>query len=194
VLVNRREHVWRNPAVPINVGLRHARGDFVLVMSPETIHVTNVPRVLSERAAEPDGGLAIGKICWCQRRVVEEKGAAAAFDETEPKRFYGSVCAPRAAFEAVRGYNESNKSWGCDDDNMRARLMLYGLKLKYTPIARAIHPLEVGEVNHNRIRQRDKTSVERESLTCPVTPVVNGEDWGREFDEIVYESEGAPRL
>jgi endoglucanase len=190
VLVNRREHGWRNPAVPINVGLRHARGEFVLIMSPESIHVTNVPRVLCERAAEAGGDLAVGKICWCERRVVEEKGAALAFEETEPKRFYGSACGPRAAFEAVRGYDESNKTWGCDDDNIRARLMLCGLKLKYAPVARAIHPLESGEVNHNRLRQREKTPLERQSLTRPLSPVVNGEDWGREFDEIVFESEG----
>lgn len=191
VLVNRREHGWRNPAVPINVGLRHARGEFVLIMSPETLHVTDVPHVLCRVAAESGGDLAIGKICWCERRLVEEKGAARAFEETEPKRFYGSVCAPRAAFEAVRGYDESNRTWGCDDDNMRARLMLCGLKLKYTPIARAIHPLEAGEVNHNRTWQRRKTSGERQSLTRPAQAVVNGEDWGREFDEIVFQSEGA---
>ena len=188
VLVNRKEHAWRNPSVPINVGLRHARGDYVLIMSPESIHVTNVPRLLCETAADSGGDMAIGKICWCERRVVEEKGAARAYAETEPKRFYGSACAPRAAFEAVRGYDESNKSWGCDDDNVRARLMLRGLKLKYTPFARAIHPLEDGEVNHNRAWQRKKPSRERLGLMRPLEPVANGEDWGREFDEVVFES------
>lgn len=191
VLINRREHAWRNPAVAINVGLRHASGEFVLVMSPETLHVTHVPQILYNRASDAPGHLTVGRICWCARQVVSEKGAARAFEETEPKRFYGSACGPRAAFEAVGGYDESNRTWGCDDDNIRARLVLAGLTLKYVPLARAIHPLEAGEVNHNRIRRREKTRLERDAYERPASAVVNGADWGREFDEVIYDREGA---
>ena len=191
VIINRREHLWRNPASAINVGIRHAEGDFILVMSPESLHVTNVPKTLFERSSISDSFIAIGRICWCPRQVIDEKGLTGSFEETEPKRYYGSVCGPRAAFEAVRGYDESNKTWGCDDDNIRARFMLNGLKLKYTPLARAIHPLEAGEVNYNRIRQREKTSVERDLYLVPASSRVNVNDWGREFNEVVFERKGS---
>jgi hypothetical protein len=180
--------------VAINVGLRHAVGEFVLVMSPETLHVTNVPQLLYGWSTGSPSHLALGRICWCARQVVDEKGLARAFAETEPKRYYGSVCGLRAAFEAVGGYDETNKTWGCDDDNLRARLMLTGLKLKYLPAARAIHPLETGEVNHNRIRRREKLSLERRAYERPSSFVVNGADWGREFDDIVYDREASVPL
>jgi hypothetical protein len=191
VLINRRDHRWRNPAVAINVGLRHARGEFVLIMSPETLHVTNVPQVLYEWAYGAQSHLVLGRICWCPRRDVDEKGLARAFEETEPKRYYGSACGLRAAFEAVGGYDESNRSWGCDDDNIRSRLRLAGLRLKHLPAAKAIHPLEPGEVNHNRIRRREKTWLERHSYERPSIAAANGADWGREFDEVIYDREAS---
>jgi len=191
VIINRQDHVWRNPARAINVGLRHAAGEYVLVMSPESLHVTNVPKVLFAAGSSSEGLFSVGKICWCPRSIVNQKGLTAAFDETEPKRFYGSICAPRAAFEEIRGYDESNQTWGCDDDNIRARLMLCGLRPSYAPYARAIHPLEAGEINHNQIRQVDKTSTERDLYLLPATTCVNDADWGREFDEVIFEKDHA---
>ena len=191
VIINRKDHVWRNPARAINVGLRHATGEYALVMSPESLHVTDVPAVLFRASSNSQGLFSIGKICWCPRQIVNEKGLSAAFDETEPKRFYGSICAPRAAFEEIRGYDESNESWGCDDDNIRERLILCGLKPWYAPYARAIHPLEPGEVNHNQTRQVEKTLTERHSYLRPSTTRVNDADWGREFDEVLFEKDCA---
>jgi GT2 family glycosyltransferase len=192
VIINRQDHVWRNPARAINVGLRHALGEYALVMSPESLHVTNVPKTLFAASTNSEAALfSVGRICWCPRQIVNEKGLSAAFDETEPKRFYGSICAPRAAFEEVRGYDESNHTWGCDDDNIRERLMLCGLKPGYAPYARAIHPLEAGEVNHNQIRQTDKTPTERDLYLRPSTTCVNDADWGREFDEVIFEKDHA---
>ena len=187
VLINRVDHPWRNPARAINVGIRHAEGDYVLVMSPESLHVTDVPGVLFKTASQVNSTYSVGRICWCPREIVHEKGMAEAFKATEPKRYYGSVCAPRAAFEDLRGYDECNQTWGCDDDNLRARFKLHGLKLRYEWAAKAIHPLEQGEVNHNRIMQKEKTPAQRRRFLRPVGVCTNGPDWGRDFDEVLFE-------
>src|SRR3990172_3034217 len=33
------KHEWRAPAKPINVGIKHARGKYILIVSPESIFV-----------------------------------------------------------------------------------------------------------------------------------------------------------
>jgi GT2 family glycosyltransferase len=192
VIINRLAHPWRNPARAINVGIRHAEGDYVLVMSPESLHVTDVPGALVKAASKSSASVSVGQICWCPRQVINEKGITEAFKETEPKIYYGSVCALRGAFEDVRGFDESNYTWGCDDDNLRARLELHGLKLKYEWGAKAIHPLEKDEVNHNRIMQKEKTSTERRRFLRPTNIHGNGKDWGRDFDEVLFERKGSP--
>ncbi len=186
VIINRVDHPWRNPARAINVGIRHSKGEFVLVMSPESLYVTNMPGALMQ-AATRSNSYSVGRICWCPRQIVNEMGLAGAFERTEPKIYYGSICGPRDAFEQIRGYDESNHTWGCDDDNIRLRFKLQGLKLKYEHFAMAIHPLEKGEVNHNRIMQREKTSGERKRYLRPVTCHANDNEWGRDFDEMLYE-------
>ncbi len=189
VLINRQDHAWRNPAVAINVGIRHAQGDFILVFSPESIYVNDVPTHLFNKARENEAVFAVGRVHNCAREVIDAKGLNQAYEEGEPKRYYGSICAPRQHLEMIRGYDETNQSWGCDDDNVRARLMLSGLEARYVRRAKVLHPLESNEVPRV-IRRQEKEDHERDFYVYPQSMLANGEDWGREFDEIIYEKEG----
>lgn len=186
VLINRLDHDWRNPAVPINVGLRHAAGEFVLIMSPESLHVSRVPRNLFYAASGNDR-FCVGRIHFCDRTIIEEKGLTQTYEEGIPKRYYGSVCAPRSALEEIRGYDESNRTWGGDDDNCRTRLMMLGLRMDYVPRAKALHPLAPGEAV-GATKRLIKSETERHRYLRPESPVVNDENWGREFHEIIFES------
>ena len=190
VMINRQDHAWRNPAVAINVGIRHANGSFVLVFSPESIYVTDVPTFLFKGANETQATFALGRVHNCERATINAKGFASAYEEGEPKRYYGSICTPRAALEDIRGYDESNRSWGCDDDNVRARLTLNGLKTKYIRRAKVLHPLEPNEVKRE-VRRQEKDLSEHDGFVFPKFAVANGEDWGRDFDEIIYDREGS---
>jgi hypothetical protein len=191
VLINRRDHAWRNPARAINVGLRHARGEQALVMSPESLHVTNVPDILSQVVTERAGFFAVGRICFILRHTIAEKGRRRAYEEGEPKRYYGSICAPLAALAEIRGYDETNGAWGGDDDNIRQRLLMSGLKIEYVPRAKALHPLEDGELMP-RSKSRQVGAHERHAALRPLSAVANGTDWGRDFDEIIYECAARP--
>jgi hypothetical protein len=191
VLINRRDHPWRNPSRAINVGLRHARGEMVLIMSPESLMVTDVPDILSRRVAEADGCFALGRICFTPRQAIIEKGLGRAYEEGEPKRFYGSMCAPLAALTRIRGYDEANGAWGGDDDNIRLRLIMSGLSMKYVPWARALHPLEAGELVP-RLKGLGRDQRELQAAMRPQGTVANQPDWGRDFDEIIYESAARP--
>jgi N-terminal domain of galactosyltransferase len=187
VLINRREHEWRNPARPINVGLRHAQAEFVLIMSPESLHVSRVPDILFHSTSAENSRFSVGRIHFCERSKIEEKGLSLAYEEGTPKRYYGSICAPRSAFEAIRGYDESNRTWGGDDDNCRTRLMMAGLQMEYVPRAKALHPLLPGEAT-GKTKQSIKSAAERHFYLRPSSLVANDEDWGREFDEVIFES------
>ncbi|HYK21008.1 MAG TPA: glycosyltransferase family 2 protein [Pyrinomonadaceae bacterium] len=189
VLINRRDHAWRNPAVAINVGIRHAKGDYVLVFSPESIYVNDVPSILFNTAREEEATFTVGRVHNCAREVIDAKGFQTAYEEGEPKRYYGSICAPRQALETIRGYDETNQSWGCDDDNVRERLILSGVQTRYVPRAKVLHPLEPNEIRRD-VRRQEKEDQERDFYMCPQTVLANGADWGREFDEIIYEKEG----
>ena len=186
VLINRLDHAWRNPAVPINVGLRHATGEFVLIMSPESLHVSRVPRNLFYAASANDR-FCVGRIHFCDRMTLAEKGLTRTYEEGTPKRYYGSLCAPRSALEEIRGYDESNRTWGGDDDNCRTRLMMLGLRMEYVPRAKALHPLAPGEAT-GASKQLIKSAAERHRYLQPESSVVNNENWGREFHEIIFES------
>ena len=51
-------HEWRPPAKAINVGVRHAEGDYILIVSPETAFINDVPsQVLAHLAAFPDAAI-----------------------------------------------------------------------------------------------------------------------------------------
>ncbi len=187
VLINRRDHPWRNPARAINVGLRHARGEMALIISPESLLVTNVPDILSRLVAEADGCFTLGRICFMSRQTIAEKGLRRAYEEGEPKRYYGSMCAPLAALTEIRGYDEANGAWGGDDDNVRLRLIMSGLNMKYVPSAKALHPLEAGELVP-RLKGLVRDRRELQAAMRPPSAVANQADWGRDFDEIIYES------
>jgi hypothetical protein len=190
VIINRQDHTWRNPAVAINVGIRHAKGGFVVILSPESICVTDVPTLLYEAANRTQSAFAIGQVHHCAREIIKTKGPASAYEEGEPKRFYGSICTARAALESIRGYDESNRSWGADDDNVRARLILNGLTAKWIGGAKVLHPLEPDEVKRE-VRRLEKDSREHDEYVFPQLAIANGENWGREFDEVIYDQVGA---
>lgn len=190
VIINRQDHAWRNPAVAINVGIRHAKGAFVAIFSPESIYVTDVLTILFEAAnQQTQFAYALGQVHHCEREVIKTKGFENAYEEGEPKHYYGSICTSRAALECIRGYDESNRTWGADDDNVRKRLTLNGLKAKWIPKAKVLHPLEPGEIKRE-VRRLEKDSRQHDEYVFPQFAIANGENWGREFDEIIYDKVG----
>jgi hypothetical protein len=97
------------------------------------------------------------------------------------------MCAPLAALTEIRGYDEANGAWGGDDDNVRLRLIMSGLNMKYVPSAKALHPLEAGELVP-RLKGLVRDRRELQAAMRPPSAVANQADWGRDFDEIIYES------
>ena len=147
VVVNDRSHDWRPPCVAINVGIQNALGEYVLVVSPESVLVGDVPsRVIGVLRDHPSDVL-LGRVAFATYSEAHGRTSEALFPAVMAVRgghafamdYYGTVAASRATFNAVRGYDESLSDWGGDDDNLRARLSMQGALLVLDRALGVIH-------------------------------------------------------
>lgn len=179
IIINRKDHEWRNPSKPINVGIRNATSDFILVTSPETVWVTDVPNLLLAEAEKRTDHFHFGEISFSDPRkttTIEQF--------RQLRRFScGSLCTAKVNLEKVRGYDESLIGWGADDDNVRARLSMsktWGMCHRHVAL---IHPPMV----ENHRRYSSDTAARIKEIVKPSDFEANkGVDWGMDFSEIIY--------
>ncbi|MBN9428752.1 MAG: glycosyltransferase family 2 protein [Burkholderiales bacterium] len=194
VIVNDSPHDWRPPCKAINVGIRHARGRYLFVASPESVFVGDVLHFALEAVKDFPRGFAVGRVgfarfqdleAWrlplseCFERTVMAQGA-------HLDAYYGSICGPRAAFEAINGYDESFTTWGSDDDNLRIRLEMAGYTLLACPPMRLLHL--AFEARNGGENPRFAYDPKMERLRCsPDSALANSaDDWGRDFARLAY--------
>lgn len=175
ILENDREHVWRNPSKVINVGIRHATGEHVLVMSPETICVGDLPSSLLQVAKT--GVAAVGGTTFVTYSELKELGLKAA-SALRIQYLCGSICVRRLALVAVRGYDEGINGWGGDDYNLRSRLNLIGYPAQYVGGPFGVHPGRADPIRTDLPKAR----------TREIEQFANGFDWGTEFSKVVHRS------
>lgn len=190
VIVNDRPHDWRPPCKAINAGLRAAAGRFILVVSPESVFVTDVPgRVLTLLAQRPTD-IMIGRVAWTTMRSARAQApkplfeaAVAACGGTQfASDYYGSIAAARDSFHAIGGYDESVEEWGGDDDNVRARLSMNGAMLVLDRELKLLH-LSERPVMRTRASPRN-AAVRLRELVNPSHVVANDENWGKDFGRV----------
>jgi hypothetical protein len=195
VVVNDHDHPWRTPSRAINVGLRHAIGHYVLVVSPESAFVTDVPAVADRLLSHGPGHAAVGRVAFATYAdVAEHHGIEACYRATAAASFafgahpsfkngapYGSICVERERLIAIGGYDERLEVWGGDDDNTRARLLRAGVELRIDDDVRLLH-LSHGPRPPQRVRRALADLLE---IFEPASVVANGADWGRSFGRVV---------
>ncbi len=130
--------VW-NRARALNIGIRNARGRYVLCTDADMIFAPNFLRtLLRAQAADDDQALVL-----CQSRDLPEAlpDAPWAVDDVPTliaqsafrERLGTGACqmAPRAFLERLRGYDEGYKRWGLEDTDMTFRAQRAGLTLRW---------------------------------------------------------------
>ncbi len=169
VVINRTAHEWRNPAKTLNVGIRNALGTFCHIQSPETIiRNQDIPGMLCREG----NVFSTADVVFC--RTIGNS------DLYNPVRFdsfnYGSLCCKRQMLVDIRGYNEGFSAWGADDDEIRDRLKLTG----------ALHmPQRNLKLYH--VEEEWRKLGNKAAYTKPDTAVVNDENWGTDFNEIIFD-------
>ena len=136
ILLNDKPHEWRNPAKPINVGIKHASKNFIMVCSPESEMLTDVIQQLRQTFEDYSEyrHFAIGRVCFADNVNINLEN----YDSFNTIPF-GSIMAKREDLYSIGGYDETLVSWGGDDNNLRARLEMIGVEELYISDARMIH-------------------------------------------------------
>lgn len=190
VIVNDHAHEWRPPCSAINVGIRHSRGATVLICSPESAFVTDVPGHAILLGRSQPNVVAFGRVgfsCFselAQGHSLTALHAQGTRDAPELFTYYGSIVAPRAALETIGGYDESQAVWGGDDDHLRIRLEMAGYPLFACPEIRLLHlsfEPRTGFEGYDDFHAWERCTPEQETANLP-------DAWGREYARIALDA------
>jgi glycosyltransferase involved in cell wall biosynthesis len=183
VIVNHTAHKWRNPAKAINVGIRHATKNYIMVCSPESEFETDAIYILRETLDSNSDSYVIGTV-----------GFGMYGDNSKPTQYipYGSIMAHRDNFLKIRGYDESIGKWGLDDDNLRERLKLIELKEIIVPDVKLIHKEFKPHVEKGGDPLKSQYSTENSmniynKIRYPKDSICNDESWGTDFNGVIYD-------
>jgi hypothetical protein len=195
VLVNDVPHRWRPPCKAINVGLRHASGRSGFIASPESAYAGDAPGLAVAIAGAYPAGIALGRVGFTQfdnlrdGRTIDAHCTGTIPHQLFLDSFYGSICGPRAAFEAVDGYAEAFTDWGGDDDNVRIRLEMAGYTLLACPGVRVLHLSFKPRAGPQHPDMPWDEQAARVKCSPDSIRGTRHADWGRSFDRIAYASE-----
>lgn len=193
VLVNDVDHPWRVPSRAINVGVKSASGDLILVMSPETAFVGDVPSQVMEACKTVPGGTVVGQLAFASFQEVAELNTIFHGNRNAGKPlFFGIACFPKPVLYDVRGYDESFQGWGGDDIDVRNRVQLAGHSLYADEDIRVIHISERPRENMRSGRTADREQLRR--AACPTTPYANPNGWGESFSRVSWDWRGLQPL
>jgi hypothetical protein len=118
VLINDANHEWRPPCKAINVGLRNATGDNVIVASPETMIRVPYNSYLEEMPKLSKifiGGLLTHVESPAKQKITFGNIATVG---------YGFLMCAREDMESLNGFDESRTRYGGDDNDIRERLSM----------------------------------------------------------------------
>lgn len=184
VIVNNKDHEWRNPCKAWNVGIRHATKKYILVVDPECEFFTDVVYHLKYAAELYENYFYTGRVAF----VDYAYKAGPHTEKTQKFSNYGSFLTKKEHLEKVAGYTETFNIWGGEDDNLRAKLTHIGILKAEVATALILH------------REDDTDgAVSRAGKTLALPPDLLNKafapdeqdfinpNWGRDFEEIRYD-------
>lgn len=184
VIMNDKPHSWRNPAKPLNVGIKHATRKYIMVCSPESEFETDAILQLRTAIKNYANIFAIGSVCFAD-------GNDKAKENYEDKYLpYGSIMVKKKYLLSINGYDETFNKWGGDDDNLRSRLEMYGIKKFFMPEVKLLHR-EIDNKDQKSRRFFDSTEMTMitRRFHYPGNPIANLNSWGDDFDQVIYDWE-----
>jgi len=166
-----KEPKFRSPSVAMNIGIKKARGDIVIFSCPEMFHLNNVIDLLVTPLIEDKNYLASPKHIYFDnnddvRKYISEARTLKWGDsvlktlESGTKRTEYASRLPfcmamwKSKIVEIGGYDEEFSGWACDDDDIVERLILNGMKYKYTE-GKIIHLYHKKQYNR-KTKNQDK--------------------------------------
>ena len=185
VIWNDKPHEWRNPSIPLNVGLKYATKKYLMVCSPESEFLTDAVLQLREALENYPDHFAIGTVCFADDEDIITPANAKDFD-FKP---FGSIMVEKTHLFHIRGYDETLNKWGGDDNNIRARLEMIDVAELFLPEVMLIHRdfnNEEGKTRRSYIPKEVPTDASRHFF-FPKKALANNDSWGEDFNTIIYD-------
>lgn len=164
--INTENHPWRNPAVPINYGIKQAKGKYIMIISPESIFVNDVVDKLYLKCIKKENIFAYGNIIFTHESYYNNNDITNLFNTrvkvtvnyTGPIG-YGSICCATTNFKKVGCYNEDYILWGGEDDNIREKLKKNGVKGRHVTMAKMVHLETLKELFKRQKKLQNKENI-----------------------------------
>ena len=178
---------WSNPAVPLNIGIRMARGKVVIIQNPECIHVTGglVEKLTAAVLADPMG--VVFSNCRAYQEGIElghEQGWVSYCDNEARKRplfFCGGIL--KEHLVKIRGFDEDYKYYGSEDGDLADRLLAFGLHFTWRDDLRVYHQFHPSAWNIPGTNKENAETKENRALYAAKTAAFTvernlGREWG----------------
>lgn len=182
VVINRNDHEWRNPCKVLNVGIKAATFNYILVLSPEVELVNDLIYKLRYIVSHYSNTYATGVVAFIDHKDNIE-------EVINPNwMHYGSIMIDKNDLSQIRGYDENFEKWGGDDDQIRKRLELYGLKKMEVLDAKAVHREDENDGHTARTSRANAMPIRNlKNILHPKKIILNNENWGKDFDECIWD-------
>ncbi len=182
LIVNEQKHEPRNHAPVLNVALKHATKKYVMQIDPEVECYTDAILQMRTAIAHYPKHYILGYVAYIPYEMTVNQNNINSLDFIP----WGSIMVERSHLEAIKGFDETFSKWGGEDDNIRVRLDMLGVKKLLLPSVLTMHR----EKNYNPKERADKvakhTPEDWKKMRYPTEIEVNPNGWGNEFNNLVY--------
>ena len=100
---------------------------------------------------------------------------------------WGNLMVERNHLYKLHGYDETFITWGGEDNNMRARLDMSGIKKFILPEAKTIHREKNYDPNERSKRINKHIISDWRKMNYPSEAIANKDIWGSEFNKVIYD-------
>lgn len=162
--------IHRNPANPLNFGIRQAKGDIIILQNAECQHID--PQTIAKMTSLVTDTNAV----FARVIALDEAGNESVLycGQENPRPYFFCGAIKRDWFLRLRGFDEEYTTYGFDDDDMADRLRREGVEFVFTDILvhHQWHP-QAGDVTG---WEAGREMFERKKTEPTVRNV--GRDWG----------------
>ncbi len=183
LIVNERKHLPRNHAPVLNVALKHATKKYIMQIDPEVEYYTDVILQMRTAIAHYPKHYILAYMAYIPYEMKVDQNNIRSLDFIP----WGNIMVERTYLKTINAYDETFLKWGGEDDNLRARLDMLGVKKLLLSDALTIHR-EVNYDPFDRSKKIQKHSIAMwKKMYYPTEISVNYNGWGNDFNNLIYD-------
>ena len=182
-IINERKHAPRNHASVLNVGLKHATKKYILQIDPEVEFLTDIIWQMRDAIEKYPMHYILAMMAYepYEQELTENNIKELDFIP------WGNLMVERNHLYKLHGYDETFITWGGEDNNMRARLDMSGIKKFILPEAKTIHREKNYDPNERSKRINKHSISDWRKMNYPSEAIANKDIWGSEFNKVIYD-------